>query len=342
MEIIKKDSTISLWKFIAALMIMGHHGGAFWKDSNYPMHGGYIYVEFFFIVSGFFLMRFLENNNDLDSCLFYCKSKFKKIFPYTTLAFIIHYIIECIYNGTFYGSLKILWNLPFEITYLSNLHITNSRLGQLWYVASMLFVMPILSFIYCKNKEFYNKIFIWIVPILWYGYSFTKYNRLGNRGMFIDLVRASSNLLIGGQVYLLTYHYKLREKGVWERCFLTIIAWLGFLSTVYVSYKVWGREYDYLIVILFFISIFAILSNNTYQIRSKFLDYLNELSMAMYIGHITVRIFVSRFFNQGTMVEKYLLFYLGTIFYSLILLECTRIIKRYIFKGEKTSIGKLH
>ena len=54
----KHNGIISLWKFIFACVIVLFHCNTFYESTpNYFVKGGYIAVEFFFIVSGFYMAR---------------------------------------------------------------------------------------------------------------------------------------------------------------------------------------------------------------------------------------------------------------------------------------------
>ena len=54
---VQRYDTIYLAKFIFTLMIAVFH---FWAHYKEPTRGGFIAVEFFFIVSGFFLLKTYE------------------------------------------------------------------------------------------------------------------------------------------------------------------------------------------------------------------------------------------------------------------------------------------
>ena len=54
----KRNGIISLWKFLFAIVIAFFHCSQFYQDIKNPFFpGGYIAVEFFFIVSGFYLAK---------------------------------------------------------------------------------------------------------------------------------------------------------------------------------------------------------------------------------------------------------------------------------------------
>ena len=60
-KIDKYNVTLSCWKFIAALSLVGAHALVLGQTGDYAFHGAYVYTEFFFIVSGFYMIKFLED-----------------------------------------------------------------------------------------------------------------------------------------------------------------------------------------------------------------------------------------------------------------------------------------
>ena len=64
---------VDLWKFIAAVMIMIHHlyylSPAF-EGKDYPGYFAWIYVEFFFILTGFFTYRHFARSDKQENILY--------------------------------------------------------------------------------------------------------------------------------------------------------------------------------------------------------------------------------------------------------------------------------
>ena len=86
---------VDLWKFIAAVMIMIHHlyylAPAF-EGKDFPGYFSWIYVEFFFILTGYFTYRHFarqdSRENIVRSSLSYTWRKFKPFLPSTALRII--------------------------------------------------------------------------------------------------------------------------------------------------------------------------------------------------------------------------------------------------------------
>ena len=63
----KRASVVDLWRFIALIMIMIHHLYIFGDPftGEYCGRFGWIFVEFFFIVAGYFTYKHFRNTNSI-------------------------------------------------------------------------------------------------------------------------------------------------------------------------------------------------------------------------------------------------------------------------------------
>ena len=102
---------VDLWKFIAAVMIMVHHlyeVAPVFENRDYPGYFSWIYVEFFFILTGYFTYRrFARKDRREDvfrSTLSYTWQKFKPFLPYTTIAITLQYLLSAPYGELIRGS----------------------------------------------------------------------------------------------------------------------------------------------------------------------------------------------------------------------------------------------
>lgn len=95
----KRNYVLELWRFIFCIMVLGFH--FFSKIDSRLFHAGYLGVEFFFLVSGYFIGSFyfrqLEDKdfrNRLKSVGHYIISRFKRLYPLYFAALIIMLIIK--------------------------------------------------------------------------------------------------------------------------------------------------------------------------------------------------------------------------------------------------------
>lgn len=95
----ERNYVLELWRFIFCIMVLGFH--FFSKIDSKLFHVGYLGVEFFFLVSGYFIGSFyfrqLEGRdlgNRLKSVGHYILSRFRRLYPLYFAALIVMLIIK--------------------------------------------------------------------------------------------------------------------------------------------------------------------------------------------------------------------------------------------------------
>ena len=284
---------VDLWKFIAAVMIMVHHlyvvAPAF-ENRDYPGYFSWIYVEFFFILTGYFTYRrFARKDRREDvfrSTLSYTWQKFKPFLPYTTIAITLQYLLSAPYGELIRGSFrKFLYsfaNLPLELMLLGEAHTSDQRLVPIWFLSAMLLVFPIVALISQLKNKYLILMISGLYPLFYYGRV-----KLANRIWPDDLLRALAGLLLG--VFLCVLTDMIREKklipqGKAATRLLTateIVCML--LATLFIVRS--DKSLWRVIILLFAVGICVMLSGSslTSKLRSPVIAYLGKLSMPMFI-----------------------------------------------------------
>ena len=144
----KRLSIADLWKFIATIMIMIYHiyylGNPF-SGEDYLGRSCWIWVEFFFVVTGYFTYKHFENSDSNDdifkSSISYTIQKFKAFIPYTTVAITIAYILSAEYSllrsnpSQFFAHFA---TYPFEVLLIGEAVQSKQVLGPIWFLSAML------------------------------------------------------------------------------------------------------------------------------------------------------------------------------------------------------------
>ena len=94
----KKNGMISVIKFCLIIIIIMHYSIPF-SIGNYMFAGGYIYVDFFFILQGFYLIR--DQDSDIsafDSAKKYFVDRLKRFFPCVFFASILMLVMQVLVN----------------------------------------------------------------------------------------------------------------------------------------------------------------------------------------------------------------------------------------------------
>lgn len=136
-----RNLNIDIFRMIFALVVVLHH--------YFPKTWcGYFAVDFFFIVSGFFLMKSYNKYDDTDRPhnLRFCAHKLMSFLPYLIVAEIIAAItvlgIQLANNGDWNAGMKLAWNQLKNILCLSMLNIYKGDVT--WYLSAMILATAIL------------------------------------------------------------------------------------------------------------------------------------------------------------------------------------------------------
>lgn len=132
----ERSAIIGIYKLIASLCIaIFHYEWLYIGEPNYFGHF-YIYVEFFFIVSGFFFARNVEvtKKEPIENAML----QIKKMYPAYVIAFFFSWLIQWKINDwNAYMAIRNLWLAKWELLMIhiigidSNIHYMNAVTGQI-------------------------------------------------------------------------------------------------------------------------------------------------------------------------------------------------------------------
>lgn len=295
---------VDLWKFIAAVMIMIHHLYYLSPDfegRDYPGYFAWIYVEFFFILTGYFTCRHFtgqdRQENIVRSSLSYTWQKFKPFLPYTTVAITLQYLLSAPYTVLMQGSYRrFLYSFadyPLEVMLLGEAHASQQRLVPIWFLSAMLIVFPLVGLLAQLKNKYLILLISGAYPLFYYGRA-----TLANRVWPDDLLRALAGLLLG--VFLCVLCDLIRERQLIPRnkitaklltAIETVCMLLAFLLIIRADKSLWR-----LIILLFAAGLSIMLSGRsmTSKLQSPVIAYLGKLSMPMFIWQWVVATIVIR------------------------------------------------
>lgn len=288
-------SYIGLLKFLAAVGIVFLHSG---KGSD---HWGclWILVEFFFMLTGYFTFRHFQRdqnaieNDDIEQkstkAIKYTVKKFTSFLPYMIFGIVAFYIAISAFElrHGIESSISSLKTMPFDLLFL------NSQLPRgnwaIWFVSAMALVFPIFCII-CQTKRPKTLISIMLPFII------TYYLRIYDDRIygFYAYGRAFFGMLAGIYICQLVDYIKTLNFNKAKSILLNIAEWISTIAVVICMYpgsKSSRVEFAKLFAILtIFISLTIILSGKTItsNIRNKLFDFLEKLSMVIYLTHVAV------------------------------------------------------
>lgn len=355
----KRNYEIEFWRFAFTIFIcLYHFRNACYGNTNL-FAGGYIAVEFFFIVSGFLLISSYENkNSDFDKeknkPLEYTIHRIFKLYPHYLFSFIVLFIFITIKSGnSFKDVIKRIMNSIWEILMfqMSGVQINMDDLvnAQTWYISVLIIIGYVIYFL----LENYKKTFIQLIApfsiILIYSFYSRNIGHLDvwggfTMGISLGLLRGFAGMSIGCISYIIVK--RLKECSFKKQIYnlFNAIQLLCFLFVVIFAIFKNHTQKDFILIIPLFVAITTSFINCgliNKILSNKILDMLGKISYPMFLNHMfIIHLFLNYTNNRsGYMFVVYIFI---TIIYSIftyifvnyILSKCRNIRTNVICKEE--------
>ena len=321
----KRNGMVDIYRLLFIFLIMAHH-----LYLDIPFASAWVYVEFFFILSGYFTMKHYALGVERKSVeekasetITYTLHKFKRIMPYVVIAVLLEYGSELKIVG-FQGKrelLSMLENMVFELCLLSSSGLANAYVAPIWYLSAMFLVFPLFTFMlsFKEMHKWYYGFLSWFIAALYYG-------KVGVVPREHDLLRAFACLWLGVFVYGASETIKQHRKG---RCFdiaVTLFEIGSFVLTVICTGYNTGN--GKLIVFAFVIGSSALLSGCSLTSKIPSIPFIGELSMVLFLMHWHVRTTIGRYIANLAQIHVIVMYYVISICLSVFLLLAGCMIKK--------------
>lgn len=319
-----KMGMIEVWRFLFMLLIMAHHMYHLGLKGGYLFRGAWVYVEFFFILTGGFTLRHFEKDrlrgrsaeNAARESVVYTLRKFSSFFGYVVIAVFLEYFLQgfaLLTSGQLVKFVLSFQNMPFEVLLLSSSGIINPKLAPVWYLSAMFLVMPLFCYVIQKYRNIFVSIGCWLFPVLYYG-------RVGVNSLRDwphDMLRAFACMSLGAFAWLLSRELCKMEWKRWPKLLLTAAEVGGLLLTVFFTGKNWELNK---VMVLIFVAAAAIMFSGcsyTARVSGKVFDFLGKITLPMFLLHWAVGTLSKKLFQP--MEYRILFYYLATIALSVVL-----------------------
>lgn len=303
-----KNGMIEIWRFVAAIMIMLCHL-YFGEKGLYPFCETWIFVEFFFILSGYFTAkhfakRFLKDQNRSQKLFGKAEavsfkewgselgrlmhSKVVKLVPLTTLAIVIQYILEYAFrrNEPSFSTGRFWLQLPFDILHVSDF-FAEPKVVPLWYICAILWTIPIIWLVLWIPRKSLRMIISTLAPIGYYVWA----GVFNHRNFPWDFLRAISGMLLGVLVCeivgLIKFEREKKEKHVAQAkvsgILFTIVEVVLFLIPVVTEGFNVENHPPNLLCFFLMLTISESHLSLSYLLGGKMCDYLGKLSLPIFV-----------------------------------------------------------
>lgn len=302
-----KYTSIEFIRFLAAAAVAMYHFGSFYLKVERFFPLSYIFVEFFFIISGFFMMKHICEKSDSMKPIPYIFKKISGFFPILSVTFFVQLIIFSLSNELDSAGAVLAQLFHFKWEFLL-LHaagfIQNPTFGvdylqgQTWYLSAMV-ISLLLAYPLAK---YFRKIFNYLICplscIIIYSYIVQTMGTLNVGNEYFGFILAAIPRGIAGTcVGCMTYNVYtyLKDKEL-NKTLATILEVLTYVSII--ALFVLGRQFegeDSLFYVLVFSAVVVLAVLNQTAI-SKFLNeklikplgFLGKFSLYLYLCHWNV------------------------------------------------------
>lgn len=297
----KQNLDIQFFKFVYSCVIVLYHLAA---STAITCKGGYCGVEYFLLSAGLFLFLAFQRGEERgkkQTPAQYLWKRFVRFLPWSTTAFILTVLIERVwidpvgsivkwvdlFSSDIWEILMIKWNGMNH-----NVPLVN---GPAWTLSAMLIIgFFIWTFMYYYKNLFVNL----IVPLtLVLGFGYWTHLPSANTELWIGFTTFGTFrtwLIMCLSFYCIPMAQKLSDISFNRlgKSILTIAEILIHVFSLFVIFHRAERYYQWLLILLFMISIAIALSGHSYLAKlfdgSKLIWLLGELSMSVYLVHTLV------------------------------------------------------
>lgn len=322
----KRNSVLELWRFIGSIVILLFHSGTLGiVDHNFM--SGWIFVEFFYMVTGYFTykhfynMKYTSLDDVANNSIIYTIKKYLNLFSYIIIVVCVTALYDFIISS--YDNMRVFADMILEITLLFHRNIV----PPLWYLSALFIVFPV----FCCLCQIKSKHLLYVIA---FSYTVIYYNKTMVSSVTdfpFSLLRATGGLLLGILIYQFVLVLKKVSFSKAQKVLLTIVEEISLLTVVFITYKnINGSVFTLLFM---FIGLVLLLSQITYTSNVSFslFDFLGKLSVIIYIVHYPLGNYL-HYINVDPRYSQLVLI-ISSILLSIILnLLVEKIIKRIHFK----------
>lgn len=300
-----RDGKVEILRFFAGLAIALYHFE--WIYIGHPVlfEHFYIWVEFFFIISGFFMVLHQANrgggyNCDADSYK-YVFSRIKKVYLLYLLGFVFSFIVTNITSSVPVKQWMILlWKAKWEILLCTQCGFDNNIIYNGGGAASQLSVLFICSLIIYTLLAKYKTIYINIIaPIVIIGGLGRIINIYGNLSQWlafdvfftVGILRGFIDMSVGVLAAEIFYPWVKNAGRSW------VIRVGIFIPSIFILLLVIGRNQISFNDLILYIFLFAWLVVSIYSSSIQISDRINDI--VVYLGKLSYPIFL---FHYGIIV----------------------------------------
>ena len=328
----QKNSYIELLRIIFAIIVVLHHTFQSYQIDGLFYWGGYIAVEFFFVITGYMTVAHIEKASDRSDvecfALSYSWSKIRPLIGLVALSLVIDGIINYqVYLSSEESLFNYLYGSFASMMCISMTGITNMLVNSpLWYLSVIIITLPLFIIFTMRFRKFFKYYGYIFLPLLIHGY-LLHYNGSIAYGWAslntpIDpyLLRGFGDILLGGFVY--DFSVYLRSNKKLNSKLLAILELTLLCFALYLINRIYNSYAMECAVLMIVVSLSISFSGKTLTnlFKNSFVNNLGRMSFGIYCLHFPILSMVKKYFPEWSWEVLPLVLIISLIIYSLYLL----------------------
>lgn len=227
----KRCGTIELLRFIAAISIAIYHFEYICMGAPVYFQHNYIWVEFYFILSGFFLAKNASLGGNVCSWG-YALNQFKKLYPLYFLAFVVSFLgINMLNQISVKEMLHNLWFAKWELllcyVFGFDYTVAYNGGGAPAYIPVLIICSVALYYLIEKHRDLFINVIMPVFVLGGLGYVLNLHGHLSvwqQRGQFVPLglVRGFAEMSFGAFCWLILLPYAKQIAGYFKGIILLV------------------------------------------------------------------------------------------------------------------------
>lgn len=306
----EKNNTIEFWRFVFTIWICLLHFDEGYAGRYYFSSGGYLGVDFFFILAGFLMMQHAMKQNQSEKASLcagkYFVSRIDRLYPQYIFSFFIMFLVTSVFVNKmgFLQMLKSLYSAKWEILMMQYSGLAGITVLNIptWYISALIISSYFIYYLISRWEDVFNGFLAPIGVILIYAYI----SRVGGSldytqqyaGFILGaLLRAAAGLCLGCICYRVCEYLKNKPITL-NKTILNIVE----LAVVLLIFRILcfqGRtQEDFFILVLFSVLIIFSFLQITFLSRllnGKVSGILGGISYAVFCNHFLFRILIPQF-----------------------------------------------
>jgi len=330
-----RNNIVEIFRFIYSLLVVGYHVQMSYEDDVYDLfENGAIAVEYFFLLSGYFLARSLEKlakdekTNIFLKIYYFMKNKITALLNVHFLSIIVMIIIiACCdpkpFVDTFVPGIPSIFLVHMIIVWSADFN--KALIVPEWYISSMLICMLFMVLFYlllCKILKgiYVTLILIGILCIITIITGLAASWKF-NQNMIYN-IRAWSELCIGMFSYYVSISIKDKTYGDCINIILKIVEMIGYVVPAIVGIIPYNLDFKtYAVGVIFiFVSVFITFAEKGNIVKNEKVNfvfgYLGSISLPIYLFHPVLISLIDYLNKDMPKYAKYLIVFPITLILS--------------------------